>query len=255
MDPCRVCLQPRARQFRRDGVCEECDPTAGPEPREAYGPTWDLAHVLALTRAYRVAGGEWTDFTPHTIREMFLHRQFPATLPGADDCAAWIAGLMRRPEHECTEYENALVLLLRQGYLRDDQFALAVGAYRTWEATQVSKDAPVVDPPTGQWLGTIKERRTIPGCQCTEIKPLGVNPDHPEWGARFLIRFTAASGHEIVWFASEGGLFDPKVGETYDVVATVTKHDEWQGRRSTIVNRCADANAPTRTRKAKDHES
>jgi len=110
------------------------------------------------------------------------------------------------------------------------------------------------EPPTGQFLGDVKQRLTVRGCQCTELKPLGVNPDHPEWGARFLIRFVAASGHELVWFAGEGGQFDPQVGGTYDVTCTVVKHDEYNGRRNTVVNRCADANAPKKTRKPKEDQ-
>lgn len=236
---CKHCLRTRTRSFFKDGACEDCDPTA-----VGTFSGLDLSHVLAMARAYCTTA-EWvTDAAARDkgvppSSQIVKGMQFPPTLPGADECEAWLRGLLATPEELCSDYENSIVLLARKGRVSDEDWSLAVGIYHAWTKTLKDEDAKPV--PTGMWLGEPKQRLDIAACQCTEVKSLGVSAEHPEWGARFLIRFTAASGHDLVWFTGEGGTFDPRPGETYNIRATIKSHDEYEGHRSTIITRVAES--------------
>lgn len=165
----------------------------------------------------------------------------PASPDGALRChESWIEAFVaftRADPNTLTDDQSAFVLACRQKWVDPDDYAICARVYDEYSRVSAAETQP--DPPTGMWLGEPKQRLDIHGCQCTEARSIGVNPEHPEWGERWLIKFTAASGHELTWFASEGGKFDPKVGETYNIRATVVKHDEYNGRRSTIINRPA----------------
>lgn len=259
---CKTCLQTRRRSFFRDGVCDVCDPDIGvpcePRPVSAHR-WWKLSHVTAMARDLTIREGSWVPDaeardkglvgSTYVLLERYSRGDYDRTLPGADECDAWLRSLTTAPEDTLSDYECSLALLARKGWVHADEWALAASAYHAWTKTQIVQSDRIL---TGEWIGTVGERIIVPGCQCTGIKPLGVNPDYPERGERFLISFTAASGQDLKWFTGEGTLFDPKVGETYDIKCTVTKHDDFGGHRSTLVNRCADANAPPRKRGKKE---
>lgn len=59
-----------------------------------------------------------------------------------------------------------------------------------------------------------------------------------EWGGFNLIKMVGPAGHRFTTFYS-GHKFDPKVGETVNIKATIKKHDEYKGETATIINRVA----------------
>jgi len=59
-----------------------------------------------------------------------------------------------------------------------------------------------------------------------------------EWGGFNVIKMVGPAGHRFTTFYS-GYKFDPKVGETVNIKATIKKHDEYKGETSTIINRVA----------------
>ncbi len=252
---CNQCFKSSLRLFYRDGVCEECDPDAGPQKsRDEHPHWWHLSHVTAMamdfmirepwiTESYSRDKGVTASWV--SVLHGWNEGVFNRTLPGADECDAWIRSLLSRPEAHCSDYENTLVRLVRQGFVGEADFPLAAGAYHAWKKTQ-AEDSPSSPLPTGQWLGEPGQRLDIHGCQCVEARALPANPDHPEWGVRWLIKFTSSSGCKLTWFASESKSekgFDPKVGETYNITATIKSHDEYNGERATLINRCREAKA------------
>ena len=262
MQTCSVCLQGSSRLFFHNGVCENCDPynaDEGTEPTQS----WPLGAVIALAYRHWDENGErwvteaaardkgaqssaadllrWVDAPPVTA-DWF-------NLEPPEDAWTWLAGLSRKPEASCSDYENALVLLHRTGRVTRETWGLACSVWHAFLRHQKQAEAsggPVGSgPATGFFLGKLGDRMDIPGCQCFDLRPLGANPEHPEWGERFLIKFTAPGGEELVWFASTGGKFDPKIGETYNVRATIFKHEEYNGRRQTIIQRPAEYDPKT----------
>jgi hypothetical protein len=245
MPTCSMCLQVRRRSLFRGGVCESCEPIIPVPPPLSY----PLAGVIALAEEWHRVN-KWV--TESEARDKGLmssawHMRHAWGLPGQPTTpppavVEWIASLESRPEESCTDYENAVVLLSKTGYVTDETWGLACSIYHAWVKTRTVTPAEQAKPAeaSGAYYGTIGERYDIPDCQCYEHKSLGTNEEHPEWGERFLIKFTAATGEELVWFASSGGKFDPQIGGTYNVRATVFKHEDYNGRRQTIIQRPAE---------------
>ncbi len=98
-------------------------------------------------------------------------------------------------------------------------------------------------------LGTVGERRLFE-LTVTSIRSLGIQEFNGKASERFLCKMVDPHGNDVVWFTGENLALDE--GVTYTVKATVTKHDEYQGRKQTLVNRLADVNAPIKPRKKRN---
>ena len=65
-----------------------------------------------------------------------------------------------------------------------------------------------------------------------------VLPVDSMYGTSLLIKGHDADGHRFTTFYA-GNKFDPKIGETYTVKATVKDHDEYKGENQTMLTRIA----------------
>ena len=79
-------------------------------------------------------------------------------------------------------------------------------------------------------FGTPKKREvftlTVVGCRVIE----------GYYGAVGVYRFVEGGGNQATWFASSDP--DLEIGETYQIKATVKKHDEYKGVAQTVLTRC-----------------
>lgn len=194
----------------------------------------------------------------YQIREEQEHRlprapqRFPFDPP--DHIREWIAGLSYAEEDAITDYEAAFVILTVHGFYRPEQAAIAESVEKAYERAAGRKKAAEDEAArreaetTGEWYGTVGEVQDLGLLRCEAVESLGESADHPEWGERFLIRFTEPiSGAVLVWFTGTGGKFDPKPGETYNVRATVKDHTVYGGVRQTVISRAKEKTvaAPT----------
>lgn len=250
MPTCSTCLQIRRRHFFHNGVCEVCDPYNA-DGRADPGASYPLPAVIAFAGAHHKAHG-WVTVAEARDKGAVSSAarlwadvdSMPLAAAPDPDAWAWLSRLYTRPEESCSDYLNALVLLWRTGWVTRETWDLACSVYHAWTVERVKRADPPATPPaeeaTGTYAGTEGKRSDIPGCQCYEHRSLGTDANHPEWGERFLIKFTAADGSDIVWFASAGGKFDPKPGGTYNIRATVKKHEQYHGKKQTIIQRPAE---------------
>lgn len=255
---CCICLQERRRSFFHNGICDQCDPYNAMPPEPPPGtPTRQIRSVLSPACIWHEEHGWVTEaeardkgvrssatmLREHMEDASGYRRPETTFTPLAEAAWDWFKTLGDKPEAECSGYECSLVLLYRTGFVTAESFPLAASIYHAWKRSLETAGTPLVKPePTGTHLGTLKQRIDIPGCQCYEHRSLGVSEEHPEYGERFLIKFTSASGADIVWFASSGGKFDPQKGGLYNIRATVAKHDEYAGKRQTLIQRPAEYN-------------
>ncbi len=253
---CTRCLQDRRRSFfTSDGVCEPCvGPIPPPAPTPGDGPVFTLGQVIDAAARYCLTR-EWLPeaeardkgmkSSAQQLLEYLIFEPMTECTAAPVPVFAWLRSIESRAEEHCSDYECAAVLLARTGIVTPDTFPLAASLYHAWRKQADRPSPPPPPEPEGIHYGTVGTRVNIPGCQCVDHKALGVNEEHPEWGERFLIRFIAASGEALTWFASAGGKFDPKPGETYNVRASIVKHDVYNNRRSTIINRCEEFDPAT----------
>ena len=98
------------------------------------------------------------------------------------------------------------------------------------ETERVFKAKAKADRPESNWVGTIGDRLDIKAVTLNNSKEL-----NGRFGISFLHKFTDSYGNDITWFASKDTLCE--VGDTIAMTATVKRHDEFRGRKNTIVNR------------------
>jgi hypothetical protein len=88
----------------------------------------------------------------------------------------------------------------------------------------------VADKPVSNWVGEAGDRVTFEDATLNSVRELDGN-----FGVTYLHTFTDAAGNDLVWFASNDNL--GYGGEVITFTATVKRHDDYRGRKSTIINR------------------
>jgi hypothetical protein len=104
-----------------------------------------------------------------------------------------------------------------------------VAARKHREAEELAKKGPPKAP--SEWFGAVKDREVY-DLTLTRI----VGPITGEWGDRFGYFFKATGTENIaVWWT--GGEPGVEIGENAEFRATISKHDEYQGVKQTILSR------------------
>ena len=82
-------------------------------------------------------------------------------------------------------------------------------------------------------VGEIKKRQEF------KVECVSVRCFDTDWGCSAHHKLVTEDNHLLVWFASGSSTW-LKEGETYTVKATVKKHDEYQGKKQTLINRVVE---------------
>ena len=162
-------------------------------------------------------------------------------LENADKAIKWITVLAVDPMKD--DYLFKLQQLTRQEFVPDRMMKITAGLYAAYKRAMEQKSRVRV---SSQHVGEVGERGTFPGLKL-EFKR--------SFPSRFQAepvnqhKFVDRDGNVFVWWASS----DPgtEVGETYDVVATIKKHDSFRGENQTVLSRAVihkPGEAPTRGR-------
>jgi len=83
-------------------------------------------------------------------------------------------------------------------------------------------------------VGEIKQRYSFRDC-----KVLSLHWFESNWGCTTLIVFRTREGNILKWWASGDREADFPVGDCVDLVGTVKSHDEYKGRKETVLTRCS----------------
>jgi hypothetical protein len=108
--------------------------------------------------------------------------------------------------------------------------AYAVQAYLRDTQEQIEREVAAKNP--SEHVGTVGERQVFNGLTVTAITAI-----ESFYGVSDLHMFIDADGNKFKWFSSSKTL---KVGETYNLKATVKKHDEYKGEKQTLITRATE---------------
>lgn len=108
------------------------------------------------------------------------------------------------------------------------------------KATQQARERERMSKGESTWQGEVAKRGTFAG-----LTLMKVVKSEGAYGITSIHRFLDAAGNVFVWYASGEALDE---GKTYDVTATVKKHDDYKGVKQTVITRAkavevADGNA------------
>ena len=84
---------------------------------------------------------------------------------------------------------------------------------------------------SNEWLGTVGERQVF------TLKFVSMRELDSHFGESWLVTFEDDKGNAVKWFSSRNP-GDLKEGLEYQVKGTVKKHDDYKGRRQTLLSRC-----------------
>jgi hypothetical protein len=160
--------------------------------------------------------------------------------------AEWLlTDVVNRDENEVTDYLANLVVAFRSGAVDRRHVGIVVSAFRahrreTAQADEAArKAANAAALPPQKYIGAVGERLRNLHVRCVLVKSIGVSCFNGRESERFLCKFeTIPDGDVVTWFTGENLKYNE--GDELYIDASVTKHDEWNGRKQTVVSRVAD---------------
>lgn len=129
-----------------------------------------------------------------------------------------------------SDYEWNLRAVARTGVVTQRTMGIAVSllpAYRRAVGREIERKKAAAE---SRHQGEVGKRTTFTGLTVT-----GIFDREGPYGVTRIHKFVDAAGNRFTWFAS--GDTRLKEGETYDVKATVKRHEEWKGIRETHIAR------------------
>jgi hypothetical protein len=161
---------------------------------------------------------------PKVHAEMFKGVDFDAHYKLVDECIAFLKAL-----NDGTDFFYNVKLAVASEYVKPKLHGYLAAAVSIWlrdVAAQREKGAGELN----EWWGTVGARITL-----RELRLTYLTASEGIYGTTYIHRFLDKEGRLFVWFGSKE--LGP-TGQTYNVKATIKKHDVYNGRKQTIIARC-----------------
>jgi hypothetical protein len=253
-----------------------------------YGPAYHVEHKADVRKALAVAfvvsnngenykrRGDWWQGIP-SERNLADNSTYSSVVAGLRDVEEghpdhdWIKGVQQRAnellddgtidtfiaeilndDKEMGEYiQNLKVLLAGEQCQFRNMGALvaAVSVYhRRQRAKQNYEERDIFK--VNEWLGKPNDKLADLKAKIERIR-FRENPYNG--GQTAIVTMRLESGHEITWFASTPP--DAQEGDNVEIkTTTIKKHDEWQGRKSTVITRTKMAVVEKSSEEAAENE-
>lgn len=151
----------------------------------------------------------------------------------AEDALAWAAS---QPTEGVGDYLYNLGVSARAGFVKRSSMGILASAVMVYlrdqqrEAEAKQREANDKEK-SNEYVGEIKKREVF-----GPLTVVYMNWFDGQFGVTTLIKYEDEAGNVFCWFAS-GRKDDIEVGDVMTVKATVKKHEEYKGRKQTIINR------------------
>jgi len=169
-----------------------------------------------------------------------FRRAMEAAKPTADEAALGLSDVEEvtevmsfKPESQLSDYEQNLLVVVRQGFVFGRNIGLAASVCRYVDRIREDRrraEAEARRRERNEHFSTVG-RRDVFRLTVVFTKRL----EGGEWGPTHLHVMRDEQGRVAKWFSSTDPL---EAGATYDLKATVKKHDEYQYRKETVLTRC-----------------
>lgn len=130
---------------------------------------------------------------------------------------------------EGNDFIYNIQLAIQAEYVKPKLYGYIAAGANVWmkdmEATREHKNR------SNEHLGTVGVRKMFPN-----LKLIGVSITEGYYGNTYIHRFEDEAGNSLVWFGSKE--LDVKEGSIVNLKATIKSHDEYKGRKQTIITRC-----------------
>lgn len=110
--------------------------------------------------------------------------------------------------------------------------AYGVQAYLKDRQDTIEREKKAENP--SEWQGELKKRQIFENLTVSAVQPLTSGYGYGDEADTYLYTLIDDNGNYFKWFASKPSLI---AGRTYNLKATVKKHDEWKGQKQTVITR------------------
>jgi hypothetical protein len=147
----------------------------------------------------------------------------------ADDAVSWAEKI--DPDTAGSTYLHDLGVCCRQQFVTWKTHGFVASVINAYQRDQANKLRETTDTSSSQHIGQVKQRLTIEGAKITFTKQFN-SGQYP----KTLVKFVDAKGNVLVWWAS-GFPRWIELNKTFNIVGTVSKHDEYNGQKQTELKR------------------
>lgn len=248
-DPERVAkfaeyLRDRLDSFGSDDYDDE-DGWSGPRGEQGWETDWFLANVEQMIRNHGwiskgSAGWDQEPTSSEAFYNMVNYGEYGKydrkplfeeveqdSIDFAKPVLEWARGEFTK---DGNEFEHNMAVALKSDYVTrrtKGLVAYAVQAYRKHLSIEAEKKAAAND--LNEHVGTVGQRQTFESLTVTDERYIEGN-----YGTTTLYTLKDTEGRTYKWFASNDIL---TVGDTYNLTATIKKHDEFRGVNQTVLTR------------------
>ena len=136
-----------------------------------------------------------------------------------------------------SDYEWNLNVAIAEEVLSPRQMGIVASLIPFWKR-QIETELIAKETANSEWIGEPKQR-----LQFDNLKVVFEQSYESEWGITILYKFVDEDGNELVWWASKFQEFE--VGAIVSGKATVKKHDLYNDKKQTYINRAKFAQIET----------
>jgi hypothetical protein len=126
-----------------------------------------------------------------------------------------------------------VALACQQSAIKYTMFGYIAAAVNMWIVTTapIATPEPTQAPKANNWIGTVGQRMEFHGLTITRVYL-----KESAYGTTYITTMEDKDGNSVVWFASKAV---GDVGATLNLKATVKAHDDFKGRKQTVITRGA----------------
>ena len=128
-----------------------------------------------------------------------------------------------------SDYEWNLNVAISEDVLSPRQMGIVASLIPFWKR-QIETELIAKETVNSEWIGEPKQR-----LQFDNLKVVFEQSYESEWGITVLYKFIDTDGNELVWWASKFQEFE--AGAVVSGKATVKKHDTYNDKKQTYINR------------------
>jgi hypothetical protein len=157
-------------------------------------------------------------------------------LPATSEYASNLKAAVGEPEIHTVTTDDGTTVDLDASTCRRDNVGLVVSAvtgYQRWSEKEAARKVETANT-LNEYVGTVKDR--LRDLHLTVVSTRWIQSD---FGSSLLVVLRDAEGHAFKWFATNAPAALETVGQQVVLDGTVKKHEEYNGRKSTVLTRCS----------------
>ena len=173
--------------------------------------------------------------TERERREIGRHQPEEQDFEMADKAIEWARTVIAAKTNK-SDYEHNLSVVMALDYIGHRECGIAASCVAVYQRAVQREQERRVQERVGrnsEYVGEVGKRMNV------KVTIMDKRVCESHFGTSYLHKMVDQAGNILKWFASNCEL---EVGKTYNMKATVKKHDEFRGVKETLVTRCAVQN-------------